>query len=876
MCSPRGASTIKGMSTSGSIGEEPAVFAHHVRALLARQRREDEEAIAGSLKRTGFRAQGDDREGRGSQLRPLTSGREQTVDFHAASPLTRRDRQTGGFRVPHFDLKAVVAIHPPSRNGVAHPQCGGGGMSAAAHFDYMTDGARIGLATHIDYIRRETGVDDPAGEMLLDMLDEQEVRAEKNKLACYTNIPGGWSRARSLFEAAERAAPPPKSHLLQASTAQVTSFEYQLKFGGAPTWFREMTRRLQAESAEVEREAIKRGRPERHRMVTIAEVSGEEAYERLDWFERRRFARDLISWKQGRTQRSQHRFVGELPDGLSAVDRHEILSRFCDSLADDGWMVVGAIHQPDRHNDRRNFHIHVDGVDRPAEWLDDPGCWDFEYTERRNGKVTHPVRQKKVRYEAPPAGLLRERFITIVNEVVGDRSDVVRYLHGTYADNGIGLTPLDHMGNRSIGLESRGIETEVGSRNARRIFADEAAACEKRATEAEAALASELALIRTIVANDLASMAAVERYERLERRLIRRRLQRELADIVIAMARSRADTVVHTLTPTPGRPVTAREGDVDLLAGARAHLAWVEWNSPTPDEREAALRVEEALATRAAEQWAIIQSATTRLGQASAMDVVVYVPRQQVPLAAMPASRFDDQKRDRLRAWLRKHAADGDSLIFDNGGARLGHSVPKAIDTLMRQFAHEPSFQRLLLSERHRRADREMLSGIAPSRGTGRASSGSGKSRPIAHPSPSSAPFTTTVQTMPIPEPGEAEPSSVVLGITSVTPIASPTVVPSTHIAARKADRKPDISGPSRGKQPNRVAPSGPDWAAYTALNDASSDRAPPTTGPAEKSKASIFDQASSLPTTGAKKVASKGPASAAAPVSLPTKGPER
>lgn len=439
------------------------MFAHHVRALLARQRREDEEAIAGSLKRTGFRTQDGGRAARGPQRRQFTSCRERTVDFHAASPLTRRDRQTGGFRVPHFDVKAVVAIHPPSRNGVAHPRCGGGGMSAVAHFDYVTDGARIGLATHIDYIRRETGVADPAGEMLLDMLDEQEMRSELNQLSCYTNIPGGWDRARSLFEAAERAAPPPTSHLLQASTAQLADFEGQLRFG-VSAWFREMTRRLRAEAAKVEQDADERGHPVRHRTVTIAEVSNDEAFERLDWFDRRPFARDLVTWKQGRTQRSQHRFVGELPDGLSAVDRHEILSRFCGMLADDGWMVVGAIHQPDRHNDRRNFHIHVDAVDRPAEWLDDPGCWDFEYVERRNGKVTHPKRQKKVRYEAPPAGLLRERFITIVNEVVGDRADVVRYLHGTYADNGIALTPLEHMGNRATGLEARGIETEVGSR----------------------------------------------------------------------------------------------------------------------------------------------------------------------------------------------------------------------------------------------------------------------------------------------------------------------------------------------------------------------------------------------------------------------------
>ncbi|MEZ0496748.1 hypothetical protein [Sphingomonas sp. IW22] len=102
-----------------------------------------------------------------------------------------------------------------------------------------------------------------------------------------------------------------------------------------------MTRRLRAEADKVEQEADKRGHPARHRTVTIAEVSSDEAYDRLDWFEHRLFARDLVSWKQGRTQRSQHRFVGELPGGLSAVDRHEILSRFCGTLAEDS--AIGSL-----------------------------------------------------------------------------------------------------------------------------------------------------------------------------------------------------------------------------------------------------------------------------------------------------------------------------------------------------------------------------------------------------------------------------------------------------------------------------------------------------------------------------------------------------
>nr|WP_314470593.1 MobA/MobL family protein [uncultured Sphingomonas sp.] len=836
------------MSTAPPIGEESEVFAHQVRALRARQRREDDEAIGGFLKRAGFRAHVDDRDTRPSQGRSGGSAPDR-VDFHAASPLTRRDRQTGGARVPHFDVKAVVAIHPPSRNGVAHPRCGGGGMGAAAHFDYVTDGARIGLATHIDYIRRETGVADPAGELLLDMLDEQEMRAELNQLACYTNIPGGWDRARNLFDAAERAAPPPKSHLLQASTAQLADFETQLRFG-VPAWFREMTRRLRAEADKVEQEADKRGNPVRHRTVTIAEVSNDEAYDRLDWFEHRPFAGDLVTWKQGRTQRSQHRFVGELPDGLSAIDRHEILSRFCGTLAEDGWMVIGAIHQPDRHNDRRNFHLHVDGLDRPAEWLDEHGCWDFEYVERRNGKDTHPYRQNKVRYDVPPAGVLRERFITIVNEVVGDRADVVRYLHGTYADNGIGLTPLDHMGNRAIGLESRGIETEVGSRNARRIFADEAAACEKRANEAEAALASELALIRTIVANDLAAIAAVDHYERLERRLIRRRLQRELADVVITMARSRAETVVHTLTPTPGRPVTPREGDAELLAGAQAHLGWVERNSPTPEDREAARRVEEALAARATDQWAIVQSATARLGQAPAKGAVVYVPRHHAPAAAIAASQFDGQKRDRLHAWLRKHAGDGDLLIFETGEARLGRAVPKAIDTLMRQFAHEPRFQRLLLAERQRRADRVKMGGVgSPTVTRPHQATGAISLRP-----PGAA-----VQSLPVPE------SNTTMSAPTVSPPASarpapaalPTSVLRAHLAARQAG-KPDggMREPSGQARSEDMEPTG-----ASTQKTAATDTAPSPAIPTDRSNGGLLAQASALPLAKGKEVVAKGPA---------------
>lgn len=697
-------------------GEERAVFAHHVQALLRRQQKDDRDAIGATLGRARFQVQGaDGQTASPTRRRGKAQAHERVVGFFTASPLTGRDRQSGGFRVPHFDMKPITRTYAPTSAG-GHVRRGheGAAMTAAAHFDYVTNGAKIGIGTHIDYIRRETGLQDPADDLVLDMLHEQDLRNEKNRLAIFSNIPGGLTHQRSLFEAAERYESSPRTHYFSASTMEADHFAFILKLGGAPDWFRAMAIRLRAERVALEQDAIARGHPLKHRDVVIAEVTAEEAYDRLAWLDQIP-AGALFKWKQGRTGRAQHRFVGELPEGLSARDRHEILTRFCGTLDADGWMVVGAIHQPDQHNDRRNFHIHIDGYDRPARWLDKEGKWDFDYTERRNGKLVRPFAQNKVRYDAAIgtdssgkpniAAMMRHRFITIVNEVVGDQPDIVRYLHGTYADNNVALTPLEHMGNRATGLERRGIITEVGSRNARKIVADEAAACEARATAAEAALSHELALTRSMLAQNRDGLNALEAYEALQRRLIRRRLQAELADVVVAMARSRADAVIRELTPEPGRPIKAKAGDADLLAGARDHLAEVERHSPSQAERDAERRELARTQTRANAEWNIVQAATGQSPQDRAHEPVMEYrarDRAQAPPATAP-SRYDDQKRNRLSAWLEKHASDPALILIEGDEIRLGRSAPLAIDTLMRQFAGSRPVQQLLLRERVRR-----------------------------------------------------------------------------------------------------------------------------------------------------------------------------
>ncbi len=703
----------------------PAVFAHHVRAIMAHQAQADREAIGAHVTRGGFRDQ--NAKETTSRKTPV-SGR--VVDWFAASPLTGRDRQSGGFRVPHVDFTPITpVIAPISKDGRrrAHITTA---LTAAQHVDYVTDGAKIGIGSHIDYIGRVTGIADPLGGLAMDALDELAERNEKNALGRYTNIPGGWAGARSLFEAAEHDVPAPTTYELLASTADWKTFAYMRRLASTPDWLRRMEERLRPAYEALADEATKSGKPIRHRQVVVHSGTSAEAYDRLAWLDHHPALSGRVDWKQGRTRRCQYRFVGELPDGLSARERHAILTDFCDLLGQDGWMVVGAIHQPDATNDRRNFHIHIDLFDRKAEWLEDANCWDFEYVVHKNGKDTRPLRHNKVRYgtlrddgkqaKFDVAGFMRSRFIDTVKAVVGDRTDVVRYLHGTYKDNDIALTPLNHMGNRAIGLEKRGIVTEVGSINARRIAADEAAACEKRASEAGAALAGELALVRAILAHDRAALKAADQYERLQRRLIRRRLQAELAEVVIAMSRSRADAVIRTLTPAPGHRIKFRTGNAELLADAQRHIAWVERNSPSPAEREAERHILARLEHRAAGEWAIIEAASSRAGDVGTSAPIRYQPRDRAMVTAPPrASRYDDQRRQRLSLWLHKHRSDAGRLIFADGIVRLGASVPPAIDTLMRRFAEEPPFQRLLRSERQRRETGVTQRGALPDVGLG-------------------------------------------------------------------------------------------------------------------------------------------------------------
>ena len=570
------------MSPAATSDQNMPVFAHQVAALLAKQRREDLELIGATLRRRGFKVEFEEP---GISVGQTTVARSKLIDFHAASPILRRDRQGGGIRIPHFSMKPIVRMVPPAKGGQSFAGSKAG-MTAGEHFDYVCDGARIELIGHLDYIRRQFGQSDLQRDCLIDMLDEPVIRANLNEQAYWSNIEGDVGRHRSLFEAAEATEVKPKTYSLVASTADVDALARAARREDTPDWFRQAATRLAEERERARQRAVKAGKPFRDIKAVITTVSSEAAFDQLTWAASQPDIAKLIGYEQGRSGRIQTRFVLELPSGVGARKRTIILRRFCQSLADEGWMVAGAIHLAEQTNDRRNDHIHVDAYDRPARWLDEHQCWDFAYISRVNGKNTHPHRQDKVRYDKPPAKLLRDRFIQIVNEVVDGQQDVPVFVTGTYAENDIELTPLDHMGSRASALEKQGIRTDVGSRNAARIFADDIDACERAGEIAERNFERRIGPLFALVSHDPDASHALDEYDRIEREIIRRKTDAKIAAVIAEMVRSRAETVLQTLNPTPGYRPKAHAKNEELRKAAEEHLFWVDQTAPSLNEQE--------------------------------------------------------------------------------------------------------------------------------------------------------------------------------------------------------------------------------------------------------------------------------------------------
>jgi hypothetical protein len=193
----------------------------------------------------------------------------------------------------------------------------------------------------------------------------------------------------------------------------------------------------------------------------------------------------VAKFRPGKTGRVQYRLVASLPHELGAADRGEIALGLCDLLP-KGVMYTCVIHAPGRHNDRRNYHLHLIMYDRPCRYLEEHDCWDFEYVDsikdpRHPDRDRYPFRQPKVPEVSQyvegieGSGLnfipsLRKSYVSLLNEKLGERGFAARYDHRSLEDQGVKANPTLRLRTGDVALERAGVPTQRGSHNARILW----------------------------------------------------------------------------------------------------------------------------------------------------------------------------------------------------------------------------------------------------------------------------------------------------------------------------------------------------------------------------------------------------------------------
>jgi hypothetical protein len=140
-----------------------------------------------------------------------------------------------------------------------------------------------------------------------------------------------------------------------------------------------------------------------------------------------------------------------LPSAVSAEARETIARDFAQHLVDRyGVAVTGAIHEPSRHGDDRNFHAHIltttrsmeaDGLAKKTRILDD----------RKTGP-------QEVRH-------LRQYACDLINDALERAGVEERVDARSFEARGIDREATEHLGPTASEMERRGEETERGSRN---------------------------------------------------------------------------------------------------------------------------------------------------------------------------------------------------------------------------------------------------------------------------------------------------------------------------------------------------------------------------------------------------------------------------
>jgi hypothetical protein len=189
-------------------------------------------------------------------------------------------------------------------------------------------------------------------------------------------------------------------------------------------------------------------------------------------------ATGAIKVSPGRGGRVQTRIIAELPHEITAAQRLKLAREYCEAFEEQGLRYWAVIHAPDKHNDRRNFHLHVVLSERPARRLFDPDTitsdWDFDIVEEYLSRCRH--RRTRRRFMQPRIRAMnsrewvkseRQRYCTILNSALEEAGSSKRYDSRSYKDMGVPQKARKRIDPKIYAKERKGQWTEQGLVTAR-------------------------------------------------------------------------------------------------------------------------------------------------------------------------------------------------------------------------------------------------------------------------------------------------------------------------------------------------------------------------------------------------------------------------
>ncbi|MBM1175216.1 MobA/MobL family protein [Microvirga arabica] len=189
-------------------------------------------------------------------------------------------------------------------------------------------------------------------------------------------------------------------------------------------------------------------------------------------------ATGAIKVSPGRGGRVQTRIIAELPHEITAAQRLTLARKYCEAFEEQRLRYWAVIHAPDKHNDRRNFHLHVVLSERPAKRIFNPDTitsdWDFDIVEEYLSDCRH--KRTRRRFMQPRIRAMnsrewvkseRQRYCTILNSALEEAGRSKRYDSRSYKDMGVPQKARKRIDPKIYAKERKGQRTEQGLATAR-------------------------------------------------------------------------------------------------------------------------------------------------------------------------------------------------------------------------------------------------------------------------------------------------------------------------------------------------------------------------------------------------------------------------